>query len=50
LTEDTLRNFAAAGLDIAIMALICFSLFSGKPAFEISRTTAIGPALVSCEP
>jgi hypothetical protein len=40
--EDALEKLTAAGVDIAIMALICVSLFSGQPAFETSRAETSG--------
>lgn len=35
--EDDVGKLAIAGVDIAIMTLICVSLFSGRPAFETSK-------------
>jgi hypothetical protein len=42
--EDALNKIAIAGLDIAIMTLICVSLLSGRPAFKTSIATADRPA------
>ena len=43
-------KFAIAGVDIAIMTLICVSLLSGPPAFETSRATAACQAPASTAP
>jgi hypothetical protein len=45
--EDEVGKFAIAGVDIAIMTLICVSLLSGPPAFETSRATVARPAPAS---
>jgi hypothetical protein len=41
--EDTLSKIAATGVDIAIITLICVSLFSGRPAFVTSGGLADSP-------
>jgi hypothetical protein len=48
--EDEMGKFAIAGVDIAIMTLICFTLFSGRPAFETSRAMADCPAPAALTP
>jgi hypothetical protein len=48
--EDEVKDvgkFAIAGVDIAIMTLICVSLLSGPPAFETSKATVACPASAS---
>jgi hypothetical protein len=44
---DDVGKFAIAGVDIAIMTLICVSLLSGRPAFETSRAVVECPAPAS---
>jgi hypothetical protein len=44
--EDDMGKFAAAGFDIAIMTLICVTLFAGPPAFTTSRVMVECPAPV----
>ena len=34
--KESMSKIAATGLDIAIITLICLSLFSGRPAFVTS--------------
>lgn len=41
--QDLLDSFITAGVDIAIMALICVSMFAGPPAFETSNARAPVP-------
>ena len=47
---DAFEKLAAAGLDIAIMALICVSLFSGQPAFETAKVAADCPPATARSP
>ncbi len=48
--EDDVGKFAIAGVDIAIMTLICVSLFSGRPAFETAKAMVECPAPASLIP
>ena len=42
--EEALSKIAATGLDIAIITLICLSLFANRPAFVTSGGLADSPA------
>jgi hypothetical protein len=48
--EDDVGKLAIAGVDIAIMTLICVSLLSGRPAFETSRAAVDCPAPATLTP
>jgi len=48
--EDALEKLAAAGVDIAIMALTCVSLFSGQSAVETFKVAADCPPAASRSP
>ena len=37
--EDRLQKLVVIGIEIAILTMICVSLFSGGPAFKTSATT-----------
>ena len=37
--EDRLQKLVVIGIEIAILTIICVSLFSGGPAFKTSATT-----------
>ena len=37
--EDRLQKLVVIGIEIAIMTIICVSLFSGGPAFKTGATT-----------
>ncbi len=46
--QDSLDSFITATVDIAIMALMCVSMFGGPPAFETSKARAsVPPAAAS---
>jgi hypothetical protein len=36
-----MQKFVVASIDVAIMILICVSLFSGKPAFKTKGTATL---------
>jgi hypothetical protein len=44
--EDLWQKLAVIGVDIAILALICASLFSGEPAFK-TKATIVSPVQIS---
>jgi hypothetical protein len=37
----TMQKFVVVSVDVAIMILICVSLFSGKPAFKTKGTAVL---------
>jgi hypothetical protein len=45
--EDRLQKLVVIGIEIAIMTMICVSLFSGGPAFKTGAATpsraSVGP-------
>jgi len=41
--EKRMSKIAATGVDIAIITLICLSLFSGRPAFVTSGGQSASP-------
>jgi hypothetical protein len=45
--DDPMQKFVVIGVEIAILTIICVSLFSGGPAFKTSATIqphiALGP-------
>jgi hypothetical protein len=43
--EDRLQKLVVIGIEIAILTMICVSLFSGGPAFKSGATTPSGASV-----
>jgi len=47
--EDPLQKLAVIGVDVAILTLICVSMFSGEPVFKSGNSSVQPSAGVQCE-